>query len=97
MILLPFEFIFPFIKSNIQTLISHQTGGAQQHINKQNVENLPIVVPSEEVMIEYIENVRGHYALISNNCFEIERLTELRDTLLPRLMSGELDVSELDL
>ena len=47
---LPYEFIYPYISSNIQELISHQTGGAQQHINKQNVEGLPIVVPSDDIM-----------------------------------------------
>ena len=94
---LPYEFIYPYISSNIQELISHQTGGAQQHINKQNVEGLPIVVPSNDIMNEYVNLVHGYYSSIANNCFENERLAELRDTLLPRLMSGELDVSDLDL
>ena len=94
---LPYEFIYPYISSNIQELISHQTGGAQQHINKQNVEGLPIVVPSDDIMNEYVNLVHGYYSSIANNCFENERLAELRDALLPRLMSGELDVSDLDL
>ncbi|MCR5797611.1 MAG: restriction endonuclease subunit S [Eubacterium sp.] len=94
---LPYEFIYPYISSNIQELISHQTGGAQQHINKQNVEGLPIVVPSNDIMNEYVNLVHGYYSSIANNCFENERLAELRDALLPRLMSGDLDVSGLDL
>ena len=94
---LPYEFIYPFITANIQELISHQTGGAQQHINKQNVESLPIVVPSEEILKEYVGLVGSIYASIANNCFENEHLADIRDSLLPRLMSGELDVSGLDL
>ena len=94
---LPYEFIYPFITANIHKLISHQTGGAQQHINKQNVESLPIVVPSEEIMKEYVELVGSLYASIANNCFENEHLADIRDSLLPRLMSGELDVSSIDL
>lgn len=94
---LPYEFIYPYISSNIEELISHQTGGAQQHINKQNVEGLPIVVPSKTTMDDYVSLVHGYYSSIANNCFENERLAELRDTLLPILMSGELDISSLNL
>ncbi len=94
---LPYEFIYPYIFNNIKELISHQTGGAQQHINKQNVEGLPIIVPSKTIMNDYVSLVGGYYSAIANNCFENERLAELRDILLPRLMSGELDVSNIDL
>ena len=94
---LPYEFIYPFIKSRIQELISHQTGGAQQHINKQNVEGLPVFVPSTDTMEQYVSIVEGLYAAIANNCFENERLVSLRDSLLPRLMSGDLDVSAINL
>lgn len=94
---IPYEFILPVIKTNIKELTSHQTGGAQQHINKQNVENLPVLIPPETVLKEYVSSVGGMYAMIANNCFENHRLERLRDTLLPRLMSGELDVSEVEL
>jgi len=94
---LPYEFIYPFITAKIQELISHQTGGAQQHINKQNVESLPLVVPAEDTLKEYIDIVGSLYSLIANNCFENERLAGIRDSILPRLMSGVMDVSDLDL
>ena len=94
---LPYEFIYPLISSKIQELISHQTGGAQQHINKQNVESLSFMMPTQEVIRAYTDSVNALYARIATNCFENERLAELRDSLLPKLMSGELDVSEIDL
>lgn len=94
---LPYEFIYPFIKHNINELISHQTGGAQQHINKQNVESLSMIIPTNDVMEKYVSIVSGMYAAISNNCFENERLISMRDNLLPKLMQGELDVSNLDI
>ena len=94
---LPYEYIHPFITTNIQELISHQTGGAQQHINKQNVENLPIVVPPQETIEKFVDLVGCLYASRANNCFENENLAAMRDSLLPRLMSGELDVSDLEL
>lgn len=95
--ILPYEYIYPFVKQNIQELISHQTGGAQQHINKQNVEGLSIAIPSEAVLEQYRELTAGLYAMIANNCFENGRLTAIRDSLLPKLMSGEIDVSNIEL
>ena len=94
---LPYEFIYPLIKQNIAELISHQTGGAQQHINKQNVENLDIVIPTYSHLVKYQNTVCDIYEMIKNNCFENERLSSVRDTILPKLMSGELDVSDIDL
>ena len=92
---MPYEFIYPLIKVKIGELCSHMTGGAQQHINKNNVEQLSIVVPSSDVMRNYKEKTKSLYSCIANNCFESSRLASLRDTLLPKLMSGELKVNEL--
>lgn len=94
---LPYEFIYPFIKNKIPELLSHQTGGAQQHINKQNVESLKIRVPDKDILNAYIKNVAPIYATITKNCFENSALTKIRDSLLPKLMSGEIDVSKVDI
>ena len=93
--ILPYEYIFPFIKANIKQLTLHQTGGAQQHINKQNVESLPVYIPYEEDIKKYKNIVNSIYEVISNNCFENQRLSALRDALLPELMNGEIDVSKI--
>lgn len=94
---IPYEFIYPLINVKITELCSHMTGGAQQHINKNNVEQLNIVLPSENVMAEYKEKTKSIYSQITNCCFESRRLAELRDTLLPKLMSGELKVNEVEI
>ena len=94
---LPYEYIYPLIKQNTAELISHQTGGAQQHINKQNVENLDIIIPAYTHLMKYQNTVCGIYEMIANNCFENDRLSSVRNTLLPKLMSGELDVSNIEL
>lgn len=91
----PYTFIYPFIKAQIGELMAHQTGGAQQHINKQNVEDLPIPIYAQDKMAEYDTVARPLFDAISCNCFESLRLAALRDTLLPKLMSGEIDVSEV--
>ncbi len=94
---LPYEFIYPYVVNNIKELISHQTGGAQQHINKQNIESLKLLLPDNEIINNYKKLVKPLFETISNNCFENESLIQLRDTLLPKLMSGEIDVSNVDI
>lgn len=92
---MPYEFIFPFIKYNILDLISHQTGGAQQHINKQNVEHMHVLKPAKDVLLKYKKTLEPLYKMIAKNCFENIRFAELRDTLLPKLMNGEIDVDNV--
>ncbi len=94
---LPYEFIYPYICYNIKELLSHQTGGAQQHINKQNVEQLTLSLPKSTLIKDYKNIVAPIFELIAKNCFESERLASLRDALLPKLMSGEIDVSNVDI
>ena len=90
----PYEYIYPFIKDRIEMLIQHQTGGAQQHINKDNVESLIFLLPAINVLEDYISLVSPMYKRIESQCFENLYLSLLRGTLLPRLMSGELEVPE---
>lgn len=88
----PYEFIYPLMNEKIKELVLHQTGGAQQHINKDNVESMSIIMPSTEVLNQYKEMVAPMYETIANNEFKNLRLANLRDTLLPKLMKGEIEV-----
>ncbi|PKM80378.1 MAG: restriction endonuclease subunit S [Firmicutes bacterium HGW-Firmicutes-13] len=89
---LPYGYIYPYIKEIINEIISHQTGGAQQHINKGNVESTCIIIPPLEVLNNYKAIVNPVYDMIRNNCFENKAVSAIRDTLLPKLMSGEIRV-----
>lgn len=90
------EYIYPLIKNRIDDLCSHMTGGAQQHINKNNVEQLEILVPPKKILVEYKQIATPIYSLISNICFESQKISKLRDSLLPRLMSGELKLDKIN-
>lgn len=89
------EFVYFWIANTIQNLISSQTGGAQQHINKQVVDNHKILVPDQNILNKYYEISRPIFDIISKHCFEIENLSTIRDSLLPRLMSGKIRVNSL--
>lgn len=69
----------------------------QANLSLTTIKSLPIAVLKNTTMSNYDKLVSPLFALMKNNEEENRRLSKLRDTLLPRLMSGELDVSNLDL
>ena len=66
-------------------------------INRNSLNEMPILIPSSEKLDEFEILVAPMDAAIRNNYDEIFRLEQLRDSLLPKLMSGELDVSDINL
>ena len=89
---IPSEYIYFYIKNNIDDIISSQTGGAQQHINKQNILDTNLLIPKKYFLKKYFKISKPFFDLISDNCFRIEQITKIRDTLLPKLMSGEIRI-----
>lgn len=66
-------------------------------INRNSLNDMPILIPSDDILDEFERTVAPMDLTIRNNYDENCRLQDIRDTLLPRLMSGELDVSDIDL
>lgn len=66
-------------------------------INRNSLNDMPILIPTDDVIEVFERIVAPMDAIIRNNYDENCRLQEIRDSLLPKLMSGELDVSEIDL
>ena len=66
-------------------------------INRNSLNDMPILIPSDDILDEFERIVAPMDLTIRNNYDENCRLQDIRDTLLPRLMSGELDVSDFDL
>ncbi|MDD3238549.1 MAG: restriction endonuclease subunit S [Lachnospira sp.] len=66
-------------------------------INRDSLNLMPIIVPDKASIAHFETIVAPMDATIRNNYEEICRLQVIRDSLLPKLMSGELDVSEIDL
>ena len=79
---MPYTFIYPWVLTNINFISSFQTGGAQQHINKGNVENLEVPIYKPEEIITYSELVKPLYECIAHNYFENTTLEQTKNTLL---------------
>lgn len=73
----------------------HLAGSTQKYISLTELRNLPIFIPSGDQSEYFNLLVAPIYSEIVNLCRENQRLSALRDTLLPKLMNGEIDVSEV--
>lgn len=81
-----------------QALIQGIKGGsAQPKFNKTDFKNTSVLIPPKDMLTRFHETVAPMFETISQRQTETSRLADLRDTLLPQLMSGEIDVSNLDL
>lgn len=74
-----------------------QSGSTIVNLNKTQFAKIPVTIPSEQVLCNFDTLCKPLFEMILSNQKENIRLTNLRDTLLPKLMSGELDVSDIDL
>lgn len=83
-----------FSLTNIKSIV---TGAVQQKVSQQNLKKVPAIIPSKEALSAFDEIIQPIFAQIRNLRDENANLARLRDTLLPKLMSGELDVSDVDL
>ena len=69
-------------------------GSAQPKFNKTDFKNLPLLIPSFEIIERSYWIFESMFSILSSNVKENSRLSLLRDTLLPRLMSGEIEIPE---
>ncbi|MDD6595598.1 MAG: restriction endonuclease subunit S [Catenibacterium mitsuokai] len=83
-----------FSLTNIKSIV---TGAVQQKVSQQNLKKVPAIIPSKESLSAFDNLIQPIFAQIRNLRDENAHLADLRDTLLPRLMSGELDVSNIDI
>ena len=90
------EYLYCYLKCfNYQTMGS--TSSIATAVNSKIIKGMPFIVPTDEEITEFHSLAAPMFAKIKANQAETSNLTALRDTLLPKLMSGELDVSDIDL
>lgn len=88
-------FWYVVLKTRQKEIFDAQTGSAQPHIYPQHIAEMPI----NELDIDEVRNfnvlVEPLFKMIGENIKENEQLSKLRDTLLPKLMSGEIDLDNV--
>lgn len=95
------DFLYSVIDSNSfsEFMCSHVTGstGSRQRTTPSDTLSYELILPSDYELTEFQSIVSPMYTQIRINIIENEKLKKLRDSLLPKLMSGEIDVSDIDL
>ena len=89
-------FMLNWCQQNMAEIEGRATGTTFAEISKQNFRPIPMVLPSRDVMAAFTSQVAPHYAQITANLHQSRTLASLRDTLLPKLLSGELSVNDLN-
>lgn len=78
-------------------VVNRGQGSAQPNISASDIMSIPCVIPSQDAINDFNDTSQPLFDLIVSNQRENQQLSELRNALLPKLMSGELDVSDIDL
>lgn len=85
-------FVYCFLKDNKASLDALQKGAAQPHVYAKDINALEMVIPTEDKLESYCKYVSAYFEKIKVLQRQIEILSQARDRLLPKLMSGEIEV-----
>lgn len=93
-----FYYLWTFLLSESFDTIKNNfcTGTTMQAINNKDTKLIEFVLPDNELLFKFNNIAEPVYQEIYYNNLEINKLQQLRDTLLPKLMSGEIDVSKIN-
>ena len=86
------EWIYLTMSERIQAIIKHASGGAQQHINKEIVSDVQVALPPDSLAKDFKGLVAPMFRELATLLFQVQNLRRTRDLLLPRLLSGQIDI-----
>ena len=85
-------YLYNWLLNSRTLLISMGKGAAQPNLSQDMIKNLEVVVPSSCLLAKFDSKVKPLYRIMSYHSFQLRLLTEARDRLLPKLMSGAIEV-----
>ena len=93
------EYLLLYLRSQLgkEAIAKGTVGAVQQKLPIKNIQAIPIPLLSEKDKNALFYTLDSIFSGISNNVIQSTKLASLRDTLLPKLMSGELDVADINL
>ena len=89
-------FVYCFLSLNRKLLKHAQTGAVQPHVKPSDIHDFDLVIPPKGAIDKFQDFVKVYVEKRTNIEKQIKLLSSLRDTLLPRLMSGELEVHDIE-
>ena len=88
------ELYLLFSLTNVKSIV---TGAVQQKISQTNLKRVEVVIPPAKLLEEFDDLIQPMFCEIRNKRAENLKLSNIRDTLLPKLMSGEIDLTDIDI
>ena len=88
------EFVIQWCSTNMDEIKNRASGTTFAEISKKSFNIIPAVVPQESLISVYSKHAHQLYLKVEMNVRENKALSELRDTLLPKLLSGELNLNK---
>ena len=89
------EYLFQWLKYNRDSIINLATGSAQQNLSVSVIKNIQLLCPNKNIVMLYKSLIESIFKYKEKNQYQNSSLKKLRDSLLPKLMSGEIRVSDL--
>lgn len=90
------SFLFYTLKRLFAIEDQYGSGTVFNSITKNDLEKLPVLIPEDDLLKKYEEKVSKYDAMITKQTNETRHLEKIRDYLLPRLLSGEIDVTKAE-
>lgn len=91
------EYLYLYFKYIRQQLVNLSNGSVFNNLKTDILKGYPTILPDEETLQRFDGIIKPMFLQMQNLTRESHNLMDLRDTILPRLMSGELDVSGIDI
>lgn len=93
---MPASMLYFWCKENMEEIKIRANGSTFMEISKTNFRPIPTILASDEIIDLYDEISNNYLNLIQLNLLQNRTLAEMRDLLLPKLMSGEISVDDLE-
>lgn len=91
---IPLVYLFTRLPDFKQKVLDRATGSAQPNISNSSIEDIPILLPPTDLLSEFITLINDQYNALIHNYNENHNLEIMRDYLLPRLTSGEIEIPQ---
>ena len=91
------ELVYLTLNNQIEQMKSQASGSVFLSLKKDDIESLKVITAPDNLMNYFHKIQYGNFETIDINKQQVQSLQKTRDTLLPKLLSGELDVSDLNL
>jgi len=92
----PNTFVYLWLRANMETIIGHANGTTFLEISRRNFRPLKIITPSSEVLRAFAKVVGPMFEAVASNEIQSRTIAGTRDVLLPKLISGEIRLDQVN-